>query len=92
MSAASECAQSEAPSAWERRIDRGGWIGMALLLGAFALRLGEVLDGASMVYVVSNVVGALLVGVQCAWQRAWPALVLELGWVVLTLASIGVES
>jgi hypothetical protein len=92
MSAASESDATESDSDLARRIRLGGWIGMTLLLGAFALRLGDVLSGTSLVYVVLNVSGALLVGVQCAMQRAWPALVLELGWVVLTLASLGVEA
>jgi len=73
-----------------RRIRLGGWLGMVCLLAAFALRLGDVLDGTSLVYIVLNVVGAVLVAAQCALQRAWPALVLELGWVVLTIASLWV--
>lgn len=75
-----------------RRIRLGGWLGMVLLLAAFALRLGDVLGGTSVAYIVLNVVGAALVAAQCALQRAWPALVLEVGWVVLTLASLGMAA
>jgi hypothetical protein len=92
VSAAEACGAQESVSPLERRIRLGGWIGMTLLLGAFALRLAEVWSGTSPAYVAANVVGALLVAAQCAWQRAWPALVLELGWVVLTLLSLGVAT
>ncbi len=92
MSAAQTCAPAQQVSPLERRIRLGGWIGMTLLLGAFALRLAEVWSGTAPAYVAANVVGALLVAVQCAWQRAWPALVLEVGWVVLTLLSLGVAT
>ena len=92
MSAAQTCAPAQQVSPLERRIRLGGWIGMTLLLGAFALRLAEVWTGTSIGYVAANVIGALLVAAQCAWQRAWPALVLEVGWVLLTLASLGVST
>jgi hypothetical protein len=65
-----------------------GWIGMALLLGAYAARSFDWLDPHSFEYVGINVVGALMVAVICAAKRAWPAFALEIAWVVLSVPAL----
>lgn len=65
-----------------------GWIGMILLLGAYAARSFKWLEPSSLEYVGINVVGALLVAVICAAKRAWPAFFLEIAWVVLSVPAL----
>ncbi|MEZ5977951.1 MAG: hypothetical protein R3F34_07025 [Planctomycetota bacterium] len=68
-----------------RLLDAAGWIGIALLLGAYAaLEYGAVEDDSTL-YLAANVAGAYAVATVCAWKRAWPALGLELAWIAITL-------
>jgi len=53
-----------------------GWIGMMLLLAAYAGRHGM----GPRTYALLNLVGASLVGVVCFAEQAWPAFALEIAW------------
>lgn len=87
----SPAAQELAPPPPVPRIARAveglAWLGTFLLLGAFAAVSNEWIERESFLYVSANVLGAGLVGVVCAWKRAWPALALEVAWIAITLSS-----
>lgn len=71
-----------------RRLDHLGWIGMVLLLGAYAAVSFDLVERTGLAYVGVNVVGAALVAVICAAKRAWPAFALEVAWIVLTVPAL----
>jgi len=58
-----------------------GWLGMALLIGAFALVSRGSLEGTSRRYQLMNLVGAALLIVNSGYYRAWPSAVLNIVWV-----------
>lgn len=68
-------------------VDVAGWVGMALLLGAYALVTAGRLPGTGPAFQVMNLVGGALLMVNSAWYGAWPSAVLNLVWVVI--GSIG---
>ncbi len=62
----------------------GGWIGMGLLLYAYAMR--STLPPRA--YALLNLVGAALVGIACLVTRTWPALALETAWAAIALRDL----
>jgi hypothetical protein len=62
-------------------VNVAGWIGMALLLGAFALVSKGTLAGTSRLYQLMNLVGAALLIINSGYYRAWPSAVLNVIWV-----------
>jgi hypothetical protein len=61
-----------------------GWIGMVLLLVAFARK--DTLSKRR--YALMNLVGAILVGVSALEQQAWPPLALEVAWAGIALRDL----
>jgi hypothetical protein len=64
-------------------VDVAGWIGMALLIGAYALVTAGRLAGPSLTFQVMNLVGGGLLMVNSGWYGAWPSAALNLVWVVI---------
>ena len=64
-------------------VDVAGWIGMALLLGAYALVTAGRLPGTGLRFQLMNLLGGALLMVNSAWYGAWPSAVLNLVWVVI---------
>jgi hypothetical protein len=62
-------------------VNVAGWVGMVLLLGAFALVTRGSLEGTSRVYQLMNLVGAALLILNSGYYRAWPSAVLNVVWV-----------
>lgn len=71
-----------------RVLEHLGWLGMALLLGAYAAVSFDLFERTSLTYVGVNVLGAALVAAICAAKRAWPAFALEIAWIVLTIPAL----
>ena len=69
-------------------IDVAGWIGMALLIGAYALVTTGRILGPSLTFQLMNLVGGGLLMVNSAWYGAWPSAALNLVWVVIGTAGI----
>ncbi len=69
-------------------IDVGGWIGMALLIGAYALVTTGRILGPSLTFQLMNLVGGGLLMVNSAWYGAWPSAALNLVWVVIGTAGL----
>ncbi len=69
-------------------IDIAGWIGMALLIGAYALVTTGRILGPSLRFQLMNLVGGALLMVNSAWYGAWPSAALNLVWVVIGTAGL----
>jgi hypothetical protein len=59
-----------------------GTIGVTLLLLAFALNLAKKLQPESHVYLLLNIVGAILAGVSSYIIAFWPFVILEGVWAI----------
>lgn len=70
------------------RLEFLGWLGMALLLAAYAAVSFDLVARDAPLYIGVNVVGAALVAVICAAKRAWPAFALEAAWIVISVPSL----
>jgi hypothetical protein len=64
-------------------IDVAGWIGMALLIGAYALVTSGRILGPSLTFQLMNLFGGGLLMVNSGWYGAWPSAALNLVWVVI---------
>lgn len=65
-----------------------GWIGTASLLGAFFLTTRGYLEASSPAALGLNILGAGGVGIH-AWQRrAWPAVTVEVVWLLIAITGL----
>ncbi len=63
-----------------------GWLGMALLIGAYALVSTGRVEGTGRVYQAMNLFGALFLVVNSAYYRAWPSAGLNVVWIGIGIA------
>lgn len=61
-----------------------GWIGMAMVLLAYARR--ESLR--AIIYVLLNLVGSVFIAIVCFHQEAWPPLALNCIWFVIAVRDL----
>lgn len=57
-----------------------GWIGSLLFVIAYLLVSFKKIDSAGRTYQLINLFGSLGLGISVFYQRAWPALALEIVW------------
>jgi len=69
-------------------IEIAGWLGVALIFGAYAANVFELLSREDFFYLALNAVGAALVGWNAYVKRAYPPLALEILWVAVSLFGI----
>lgn len=60
-----------------------GWLGMALLIGAYALVTAGRIHGTGLPFQLMNLFGGAFLMVNSAWYGAWPSAALNLVWVVI---------
>jgi hypothetical protein len=65
-----------------------GWIGMALLIGAYALVTAGRLHGPGLTFQLMNLVGGASLMVNSAYYGAWPSAALNLVWVAIGLVGL----
>jgi len=65
-----------------------GWIGMALLIGAYALVTTGRITGPSLTFQMMNLVGGGALMVNSAYYGAWPSAVLNMVWVVIGVVGL----
>jgi hypothetical protein len=65
-----------------------GWIGMALLIGAYALVTTGKLTGPGLTFQLMNLFGGGFLMVNSAYYGAWPSAALNLVWVVIGLVGL----
>lgn len=65
-----------------------GWVGTALIVGAYFLNSRKLLPSENALYQVMNLVGALFVGAKMLRSQEWSTLTLQLVWIVIALSSL----
>ena len=60
-----------------------GWLGMGLLISAYALVTADRIRGTGLPFQLMNLVGGAFLMVNSAWYGAWPSAALNLVWVVI---------
>jgi hypothetical protein len=60
-----------------------GWVGMALLVGAYALVTAGKVQGTSLLFQLMNLLGGFLLMLNSAYYGAWPSAGLNVVWVVV---------
>ena len=69
-------------------IDVGGWIGVALLLIAYALVSTRRLTGDSTIYQLLNIVGSVLLIINSFFYGAYPSVGINIAWIAIALAAL----
>ena len=67
----------------ELGVEVAGWIGAALILGAYALLSAGRVTGRSAIYQLMNVVGAAGFVINGWWHGAWPSAALNILWLLI---------
>jgi len=65
-----------------------GWIGMACLLGAYALVTAKILGSSGWVYQTLNLIGAACLMTYSYTVFAWPSVILNLIWVGIGIVGL----
>ena len=75
-------------TAVEIAVEAAGWIGAALILGAYVLVTAGKVTGQSSLFQWMNVAGALGFIVNGWWHRALPSAVLNVIWAAIGLVAL----
>ncbi len=67
----------------------GGYIGMVIILVAFIANTFQITNAESPSYLLANVIGALLLGIDFFRKKAFAGLILEIVWGGVALISFG---
>jgi hypothetical protein len=70
-------------SAVELSVEIAGWVGAALILGAYGLLSAGKLTGRSLTYQLMNVFGAIGFTINGWWHSAWPSAALNVLWLLI---------
>ena len=65
-----------------------GWIGAALILGAYALLSARKVRGESLTYHLMNILGGAGLLLNSAWNGAFPSAALNIIWVGIGLYAV----
>lgn len=65
-----------------------GWIGAFLVVLAYFLVSYKKVDGASKIYQLMNLVGAVGVGVNAFYQQVWPPLAIQFVWGIIAIIAL----
>ena len=65
-----------------------GWIGTAVIIIAYLLVSYKKVDGSNKYYQLMNLLGAACVGLNVFYQKAWPALTLQIVWGIIAISSL----
>lgn len=65
-----------------------GWIGMTLMVSAYYLVSHKKLNSHDTSYQLMNLFGAIGLGLNVLYQKAWPALAFEVLWIVIAITAL----
>ena len=65
-----------------------GWIGMLLVVSAYFLVSSNKIQATSKSYHLLNFFGAVGVGVNVFYEHAWPAFILQIVWIFITIFTL----
>lgn len=69
-------------------IHASGWTGTVLIVLAYYLVSNQKLDPVGRTYQLLNLVGSVGVGVTVFYQKAWPAVALEVVWSIIAIIAL----
>ncbi|MCJ7585395.1 MAG: hypothetical protein MUO30_11595 [Anaerolineales bacterium] len=69
-------------------IDITGWLGVALLLAAYALVSSRMLEGDSVIYQVMNILGGILLVANSFYYRAMPSVGVNVAWIGIAIFAL----
>lgn len=65
-----------------------GWVGTTLLIGVYALNSFGVISSVSLIYLISNLIAAILLGIRVFADKNYSNVVLEIFWGLIALVAI----
>lgn len=65
-----------------------GWIGMVSMVSAYFLVSHKKLKSHDISYQLMNLFGAIGLGINVFYQRAWPALAFEVLWILIAITAL----
>jgi len=68
--------------------ETAGWIGVAIVMALYTLAVNGVVTATSFAYLSCNIVGGSLIAVSCWAKKAWPAVVLNLLFVLISVLAL----
>lgn len=69
-------------------IEVGGWIGVALIVAAYAAINFDVTDPENIIYLSANIVGSVLVGIDAYTQKNYQPVALQIVWIAVSLIAL----
>ncbi|MEK7089888.1 MAG: hypothetical protein AAB920_03695 [Patescibacteria group bacterium] len=72
----------------ETLIQIAGWIGTCLVVLAYFLVSYKKMGADSKLYQMMNLLGALGVGVNVFYQKAWPSVALQIVWAIIAITAL----
>jgi hypothetical protein len=65
-----------------------GWVGTVLIILAYFLVSNKKVGGNSKIYQTLNLFGAVGIGVNVIYHRAWPAFAMEIAWASIAILAL----
>ena len=65
-----------------------GWLGALLIVSAYVLVSNKRVKGNSRIYQLMNLLGAVGVGINAAYQNSWPSVGLQVVWAVIAIFAL----
>lgn len=65
-----------------------GWMGAFLIVLAYFLISYKKVKSDSRVYQLMNLVGAVGVGINASYQKAWPSLAIQIVWGIIAIIAL----
>ena len=65
-----------------------GWVGMLFIVVAYYLVSHKEIRGSSRVYQLMNLFGAILVGANVYYNKAWSSFVLQCAWAIIAILAL----
>lgn len=65
-----------------------GWIGAALITGAYFLNINGKIKSTSALYIISNLVGGIFFTINTFVHQAYPSMIVNIIWVFIAVAAL----
>jgi len=65
-----------------------GWMGVVVVLMFYTLAVNGIITAVSITYLIFNIFGGSLIAISCWARKAWPAMVLNLLFVVISAIAL----
>lgn len=65
-----------------------GWIGVALIFGAFFLNSHGYVGREAKSYLLMNIIGSMLFGLDLYFKMSWSGVALQTAWIIIALSAM----